>query len=215
MRTKEDSADYRYFPDPDLPPLIIDAAWIAQLKAHLPELPRAMAERLQTQYGLSPYDAAQLTQSPAMGAYFEASAAVCQQPKLVSNWLTGEISRRLNAATQTIEHCPVNADSLGLLLTRIHSGAISNNAAKQVLDALWSDGGEVDAIIAAKGLAQMNDSSALEKIVLEVIAANSNSVAQYKAGNAKALNALVGQIMKASAGKANPTQASELLKANL
>jgi aspartyl-tRNA(Asn)/glutamyl-tRNA(Gln) amidotransferase subunit B len=212
MRTKEDAADYRYFPCPDLPPLVIDADWIEQVRREMPELPRVMAARFEAQYGLSEYDAAQLTQSTALASYFEAATKVCSQPKLVSNWLGGEVSRRLNQDEASIDACPVSHNQLGLLVNRIADGTISNAAAKQVLDALWTEGGEVDAIIEAKGLKQMNDSSALEKIVADILAANPKNVEEFKAGNAKALNALVGQIMKASGGKANPGQVNELLK---
>jgi aspartyl-tRNA(Asn)/glutamyl-tRNA(Gln) amidotransferase subunit B len=215
MRTKEDAADYRYFPDPDLPPLVIGRDWVEQVRSEMPELPRVMAARFQTQYGLSEYDSAALTSSVAMGAYLEAATKVCGQPKLVSNWLAGEVSRRLNQAELLIADCPVSHTQLGLLVSRIADSTLSNNAAKQVFDVLWTDGGEVDAIIEAKGLKQMNDSGALEKIVADVIAANPKNVDEFKAGNAKALNALVGQIMKASAGKANPAQVNELLKAKL
>jgi aspartyl-tRNA(Asn)/glutamyl-tRNA(Gln) amidotransferase subunit B len=215
MRTKEDAADYRYFPDPDLPPLVIGRDWVERVKLEMPELPRVMAARFEADYGLSEYDATQLTQSVALANYFEAATKMCSQPKLVSNWLGGEVSRRLNQDGASIDACPVSAVQLGLLISRIADNTLSNNAAKQVFDALWTDGGDVDAIIEAKGLKQMNDSGALEKIVLDVIAANPKNVDEFKAGNAKALNALVGQIMKASAGKANPAQVNELLKAKL
>jgi len=215
MRTKEDAADYRYFPDPDLPPLVIGRDWVKRVKLEMPELPRVMAARFEADYGLSEYDATQLTQSVALANYFEAATKMCSQPKLVSNWLGGEVSRRLNQDEASIDACPVSAVQLGLLISRIADNTLSNNAAKQVFDALWTDGGDVDAIIEAKGLKQMNDSGALEKIVLDVIAANPKNVDEFKAGNAKALNALVGQIMKASAGKANPAQVNELLKAKL
>ncbi|RMX17539.1 Asp-tRNA(Asn)/Glu-tRNA(Gln) amidotransferase subunit GatB [Vandammella animalimorsus] len=216
MRTKEDSADYRYFPDPDLPPLVIAPEWIAQVKADMPELPRQMAERFVRDWGLPEYDATTLTQSQAMGAYFEEAAKACGQAKLVSNWVMGEISRRLNTEEIGIEAAPVRPAQLAALIGRIHDGTISNNAAKQVFEALWSgQASEVDAVIEAKGLKQMNDSGALEKIIDEVIAANPANVEQYKAGKDKAFNALVGQVMKASKGKANPQQVNELLKAKL
>ncbi|RMX07287.1 Asp-tRNA(Asn)/Glu-tRNA(Gln) amidotransferase subunit GatB [Allofranklinella schreckenbergeri] len=216
MRTKEDSADYRYFPDPDLPPLVIAPEWIAQVKADMPELPRQMAERFVRDWGLPEYDATTLTQSQAMGAYFEEAAQACGQAKLVSNWVMGEISRRLNTEEIGIEAAPVRPAQLAALIGRIHDGTISNNAAKQVFEALWSgQASEVDAVIEAKGLKQMNDSGALEKIIDEVIAANPANVEQYKAGKDKAFNALVGQVMKASKGKANPQQVNELLKARL
>ena len=216
MRSKEDAADYRYFPDPDLPPLVIDPAWVDQVRAGMTELPRVMAQRFASQYGLSDYDATALTQSRSIATYFEAAAQACGQPKLAGNWITGELARRLNAADLSIEQAPVSAEQLGALITRIQDGTVSNNAARQVFDALWSgEGTQVDALIEAKGLRQLNDSSALEGIVDTVIAANAKNVAEYRAGNAKALNALVGQIMKGSAGKANPQQVNELLKAKL
>ena len=216
MRTKEDSADYRYFPDPDLPPLCISEQWIEQERAQMPELPRQMAERFVTGYQLPEYDAVTLTQTPAMAAYFEQAAAASGQPKLASNWIMGELSRRLNAEEIGIEAARVSAAQLAQLIGRIQDGTISNAAARQVFEVLWRGEGEtVDAVIEAKGLRQMNDSAALEKIVDEVIAANPGNVEQFKAGKDKAFNALVGQVMKASRGKANPQQASELLRARL
>jgi aspartyl-tRNA(Asn)/glutamyl-tRNA(Gln) amidotransferase subunit B len=216
MRTKEDAADYRYFPDPDLPPLVIAPEWVERVRASLPELPRAMSERFQMQYGLPEYDAGLMTQSKAFAAYFETAAKASGQAKLAANWLMGDISRRLNAEEKTIEASPVSAAQLGALISRIADNTISNNAGKQVLDTLWAgEGRDVDAVIEAKGLKQMNDSGALEKIVEEVIAANPDNVAQYRAGKDKAFNALVGQVMKASKGKANPTQANEMLKTKL
>ena len=216
MRTKEDAADYRYFPDPDLPPLVIASSWIEDIQAHMPELPRAMAARFVEQYGLPEYDATTLTQSRAMAAYFEAAAKACGAPKLASNWVMGEISRRLNAEEIGMEAVKVTSGQLAALIGRIQDGTITNNAAKQVFDALWSGAGsEVDAVIEAKGLKQMSDTGALEKIIDEVIAANPANVEQYRAGKDKAFNALVGQVMKASKGKANPQQVNELLKAKL
>ena len=216
MRSKEDSADYRYFPDPDLPPLCISEQWIEQTRAQMPELPRAMAERFVQQYGLPEYDATTLTQSPAMAAYFEAVATASGQAKLASNWIMGELSRRLNADEIGIEAAKVSSAQLAALIGRIQDGTISNAAARQVFDALWAGEGQaVDAVIEAKGLKQMNDIGALEKIVDEVIAANPDNVAQFKAGKDKAFNALVGQVMKASKGKANPQQVNDLLKARL
>ncbi|MDP3253806.1 MAG: Asp-tRNA(Asn)/Glu-tRNA(Gln) amidotransferase subunit GatB [Hydrogenophaga sp.] len=216
MRTKEDAADYRYFPDPDLPPLVIEREWVEQVRGQMPELPRAMAERLVRDYGLPEYDATTLTQSPAMAAYFETAAKASGQAKLVSNWIMGEVSRRLNAEEEDIAVAPVNAALLAALIGRIADGTVSNNAAKLVFDALWiGEGTEVDAIIEAKGLKQMNDSGALEKIIDEVMAANADNVAQFRAGKEKAFNALVGQVMKASKGKANPQQVNDLLRQKL
>ena len=211
MRTKEDAADYRYFPDPDLPPLVIGRDWVARVQSEMTELPRVMAARFVADYGLPEYDATTLTQSKAIAAYFEAAAKACGQAKLVSNWVMGEVSRRLNAGEAGIEHAPVSAAQLAAMIGRIADNTISNSAAKQVFDALWTEGGEVDAIIEVKGLKQMNDTGALEAIIDEVLAANPKNVQEFRAGNSKALNGLVGPIMKASKGKANPAQVNELL----
>ena len=211
MRTKEDAADYRYFPDPDLPPLVIGRDWVARVQSEMTELPRVIAARFVADYGLPEYDATTLTQSKAMAAYFEAAAKACGQAKLVSNWVMGEMSRRLNAGEVGIDQAPVSAAQLAAMIGRIADNTISNSAAKQVFDALWTEGGEVDAIIEAKGLKQMNDTGALEDIIDEVLAANPKNVEEFRAGNSKALNGLVGPIMKASKGKANPAQVNELL----
>jgi aspartyl-tRNA(Asn)/glutamyl-tRNA(Gln) amidotransferase subunit B len=216
MRTKEDAADYRYFPDPDLPPLVISREWVERTRADMSELPRVMAARFVADYGLPEYDAGQLTQSKSTAAYFEAVAAASKQPKLASNWVMGELSRRLNSEEKSIENSTVNAAQLASLIVRIADGTISNNAAKQVFDALWTEKNQdVDAIIEAKGLKQMSDSGELEKIIDEVLAANAKNVEEVRAGNAKAFNALVGQAMKATKGKANPAQVNELLKKKL
>ncbi|MCZ2406084.1 MAG: Asp-tRNA(Asn)/Glu-tRNA(Gln) amidotransferase subunit GatB [Burkholderiales bacterium] len=216
MRSKEDAADYRYFPDPDLPPLVIAPGWIDEVRAQMPELPRAMAARFVQQYGLPEYDATTLTQSQAMAAYFEDAAQACGAPKLASNWVMGEISRRLNQEEIAMEAVKVSSRQLAQLIGRIQDGTISNNAAKQVFDALWSGAGaEVDAVIEAKGLKQMQDTGALEQIIDAVIAANPDNVVQFQAGKDKAFNALVGQVMKASKGKANPQQVNDLLRARI
>ena len=216
MRTKEDSADYRYFPDPDLPPLVIGREWVEQTRAAMSELPRVMAERFVRDYGLPEYDAGQLTQSKAVAAYFEAVAQACKSPKLAGNWVMGELSKRLNADNKSIDASTVSAAQLGQLIARIADGTISNNAARQVFDALWTgDGQDVDAVIEAKGLKSMSDTGELEKIIDAVLAANAKNVEEVKAGNAKAFNALVGQAMKASKGKANPAQVNDLLKKKL
>jgi aspartyl-tRNA(Asn)/glutamyl-tRNA(Gln) amidotransferase subunit B len=215
MRTKEDAADYRYFPDPDLPPLVIGRDWVARVKGEMAELPRVMAERFMRDYALPEYDATQLTQSKSVAAYFEATARACGQAKLASNWIMGEVSRRLNAGELAIEQAPVSAAQLAALIGRISDNTISNNAARQVFEGLWQGEGDVDAIIEAKGLKQMNDTGELEKIIDEVLAANPKNVEEYKAGHAKALNGLVGPIMKASKGKANPAQVNALLMKKL
>ena len=226
MRTKEDAADYRYFPDPDLPPLCVARDWVERVRNEMVELPRVMAERFVTQYKLPEYDATTLTQSKAMAAYFETAAKVCEQPKLASNWVMGEVSRRMNTNDSGFDAIPVSATQLGALIARIHDNTISNNAAKDVFDALWNDAAtssadkdaalqQVDAVIEVKGLKQMNDSGALEAIIDEVLAANPDNVTQFRAGKDKAFNALVGQAMKASKGKANPAQVNEMLKKKL
>ncbi len=215
MRTKEDAADYRYFPDPDLPPLVISRDWVDRVRSEMAELPRVMAERFVRDYGLPEYDATTLTQSQAMAAYFEATAKASGQAKLASNWIMGEVARRLNQDDIDFDAIPVTSSQLAALIGRIVDSTISNNAAKQVFDALWQGEREVDAIIEAKGLKQMNDTGALESIIDEVLAGNADNIAQYKAGKDKAFNALVGHVMKASKGKANPAQVNALLKAKL
>ena len=216
MRTKEDAADYRYFPDPDLPPLVIADEWVARVRSEMTELPRVMAVRFVADYGLSEYDATQLTQSKAVAAYFEDAAKASGQAKLASNWVTGEMARRLNAQDLGVTSSPVSSAILANMLSRIADGTISNNAAKQVFDALWAGAGtDVDDVIEAKGLKQMSDTGELEAIIDTVLASNAKSVEEYKAGNAKAFNALVGQAMKATKGKGNPTQVNELLKKKL
>jgi aspartyl-tRNA(Asn)/glutamyl-tRNA(Gln) amidotransferase subunit B len=216
MRDKEDANDYRYFPDPDLPPLVIAPEWIAAVRAQMPELPALMAARFQRDHGLPAADAALMTQGKAFAAYFEAAAKASGQPKLVANWLMGEVSRRLNAQGLDMAACPVPAELLAALLGRISDGTVSNNGARQVFDALWAgEGVDVDALIGAKGLKQMSDSGELSTIVDAVIAANAKSVDEYRAGKEKAFNALVGQAMKATQGKGNPVQVGALLKQKL
>ena len=218
MRTKEDAADYRYFPDPDLPPLVIAKEWIEQVRLGMDDLPRKIAERYVRDFALTEYDASALTQNRETMIYFQSVLGQSPpvQPKLVANWMMGEISRRLNAQDIGIPQCPVTPAQLADLIRHVTADVISNNAARQVFDALWNgDGDDVHAIIESKGLRQMNDSTELEKIVDDVLAANPKNVAEYKAGNAKALNALVGQIMKVSKGKANPQQVNDLLHTKL
>ncbi|MBM3364721.1 MAG: Asp-tRNA(Asn)/Glu-tRNA(Gln) amidotransferase subunit GatB [Betaproteobacteria bacterium] len=221
MRSKEDAMDYRYFPDPDLPPLMIAQEWIDRVKASLPELPGAMRERFVKDYQLPEYDAMVLTQSKAMAAYFEAVVAVAgrEQAKPAANWLMGDVSSTLNREGIDIAASPVSAEQLSLLLKRLADGTISNKIAKEVFSAMWeaksSSATLADELIESKGLKQISDTGALEKIVDEVLAANEKSVEEYKAGKEKAFNALIGQAMKASKGKANPAQLTELLKQKL
>ncbi|MBA4217695.1 MAG: Asp-tRNA(Asn)/Glu-tRNA(Gln) amidotransferase subunit GatB [Roseateles sp.] len=216
MRSKEDSADYRYFPDPDLPPLVIAPEWVERVKAEMPELPSVMAARFVEVDGLPEYDATMMTQSLATARYYEAAKAAGATPKLVANWVMGEISKRLNASGGEIDTAPVGPALLATLIGRIADGTISNNAAKQVFEALWSgESADVDAVIDAKGLKQVSDTGAIEAILDEVLAANQKSVDEYRSGKDKAFNALVGQAMKATKGKANPSLVNELLKKKL
>jgi aspartyl-tRNA(Asn)/glutamyl-tRNA(Gln) amidotransferase subunit B len=221
MRSKEDSQDYRYFPDPDLPPLMISAEWIERVRAAMPELPDAMRQRLSADYGLSEYDAMVLTQSKAMAAYFEAvvTQAGAAQAKPAANWLMGDLASAVNRDGIDIADAPVGAKQLALLLQRIADGTISNKIAKDIFGIMWeekaADDGAADRIIEAKGLKQISDSGALEKIVDEVLAANAKSVEEFRAGKEQAINALIGQAMKASRGKANPAQLTELLRQKL
>jgi aspartyl-tRNA(Asn)/glutamyl-tRNA(Gln) amidotransferase subunit B len=215
MRSKEDAHDYRYFPDPDLLPVKLDEDWIEAVRATLPELPVAMQTRFQNDYGVSAYDAAVLTGSRALADYFEAAATACGQGKLAANWVMGELSATLNKAELDISQSPVTAAQLGALIARIQDGTLSGKLAKQVFEGLWEGAGDVDAIIEARGLKQMSDSGELEAIIDDVLAANPKSVEEFRSGKEKAFNALVGQVMKASRGKANPAQVNALLKAKL
>ena len=221
MRSKEDAQDYRYFPDPDLPPLVISDEWIAKVKASMPELPAAMRARFVSEYALSEYDSLVLTASKAMATYFVAVVEKSgkENAKTAANWLMGDVSSTLNREGVDLDQSPVSAAQLAALLKRISDGTISNKAAKEVFAGMWeaksSDENLVDTIIEAKGLKQISDTGALEAIVNDVIAANEKSVEQYRAGKEAALNSLIGQAMKASRGKANPAQLTELLKAKL
>ncbi len=227
MRSKEDAQDYRYFPDPDLMPLVIDAAWVERVKGEMPELPAGMQKRFEREYGLTPYDASVLTSSKAMAAYFETTLsklsdvrdAAVMQAKGVANWIMGDVSAQLNRHGLDIADSPVCAAQLALLLQRIADGTISNKIAKEIFLAMWeekaADDGAADRIIEAKGLKQISDTGALEAILDDVLAANPKSVEEFRAGKEKAFNALIGQAMKATKGKANPQQVNELLKKKL
>lgn len=221
MRSKEDAHDYRYFPDPDLMPLVIDEAWIARVRSELPELPEAMQTRFVEQYGLTPYDAAGLTSSKGMSAYFEGVVGVvgAAHAKLAANWLMGEVSSQLNRDSLEIADSPVSPAQLGLVIQRVADGTISNKIAKDIFQAIWeekaTDDNAADRIIEAKGLKQISDTGALDAIIDEVMAANQKSVDEYRSGKEKAFNALIGQAMKATKGKANPQQVNELLKKKL
>ena len=217
MRSKEDAHDYRYFPDPDLLPVKLDEAQIADIQAHMPELPQAKQARYKVDYGLSAYDASTLTSSRAMADYFEAVAAVLPKPdpKLAANWVMGDLSAALNKAELDLAESPIAAPVLAKLLARIQDGTLSGKLAKQVFEVMWTEGGEPDAIIESRGLRQMSDSGEVERIIDEVLAANAKSVEEFRAGKEKAFNALVGQVMKATKGKANPAQVNEMLRGKL
>jgi aspartyl-tRNA(Asn)/glutamyl-tRNA(Gln) amidotransferase subunit B len=215
MRTKEEAHDYRYFPDPDLLPLEISEEWKAEVARTLPELPHAKQARYQA-LGLSAYDAGVLTSSRAMADFYEAVVAVAQgQAKQAANWIIGEVSAQLNRDSLEMAQCPITAQQLGGLLARIADGTVSNAGAKEVFRIMWAEGGEADAIIDAKGLKQVSDSGAIEKIVDDILAANADKVAEYRSGKDKLFGFFVGQAMKASQGKANPAQLNEILKQKL
>jgi len=216
MRSKEDAQDYRYFPDPDLLPLEVSEDWIASVKRSLPELPQAMRERLTKEFGLSPYDANVLTQTREMASYYEALVESSGGlHKLAASWVMGELSAALKRASLEIDDSPIGSQRLAGLLKRIQDNTISGRTAKDVFEAMWNTNAEADAVISERGLRQISDAGALEKIVDGVLAANPGQVAEYRAGREKAFNFLVGQAMKASQGKANPAQINEILKRKL
>jgi aspartyl-tRNA(Asn)/glutamyl-tRNA(Gln) amidotransferase subunit B len=221
MRSKEDAQDYRYFPDPDLPPLVIDDAWVQRVRNELPELPEAMRTRLVTEHGLTGYDAQQLTSSRALADYYEAACAALPATdaaahKVVANWVLGEFSAALNRSDITVADAPVPPARLTELLRRIADGTLSGKMAKDVFDELWSTPKTtVDAIVERRGLRQISDTGAIERLVDDAIAANPAIVAEFRSGKEKAFNSLVGQVMKASKGKANPAQVSAILKRKL
>jgi aspartyl-tRNA(Asn)/glutamyl-tRNA(Gln) amidotransferase subunit B len=216
MRSKEDAMDYRYFPDPDLLPLAIDREWIDAVTGAMPELPGAMRERFVRDYGLPEYDAAVLTASKDMAVYYETVAAKVPDRKIAANWLMGEVAAALNSAQIEIAGSPVLAPQLAGLINRVLDGTINNKTAKEVFAALWNREGEsADAIIDARGLKQISDAAAIEKIIDDVLAANPGPVAEFRAGKDKAFNSLVGQAMKATKGKANPQQVNEILRRRL
>ena len=233
MRTKEDAADYRYFPDPDLPPLVISREWVAEVKAKQAKLPREMAEDFVTNFGLSEYDAGLLTQSKATADYFVAAVAAAGEKskvrvlaKQVANLILGELSAHLNTAELAIEHSLVGPFQLASIVRAIDKGLVESHRAKPLFKEIWANEkgrfdnlvdafAQVAALIQEKDLGPMSDTGALEKIIDDVLAANAKNVEQVRAGNAKAFNALVGQAMKASQGKANPAQVNELLKKKL
>jgi aspartyl-tRNA(Asn)/glutamyl-tRNA(Gln) amidotransferase subunit B len=222
MRSKEEAHDYRYFPDPDLLPLAVSEAWIEAVRGRMPELPQAKRARYERELALPAYDAATVTQSRELAEYFEAVLAAggaAVPPKAAANWVMGELSARLNEAGTDASQSAVGPAQLGRLLARIQDGTISGKIAKEVFDAIWAGDdrseGAADAIIEQRGLRQISDAGALEAVIAEVLAANPKSVEEFRAGKEKAFNALVGQVMKATKGKANPQQVNELLRKKL
>jgi aspartyl-tRNA(Asn)/glutamyl-tRNA(Gln) amidotransferase subunit B len=215
MRTKEDAQDYRYFPDPDLPPLAIGEAWIERVRGGMPELPEAKRQRYVGTYHLPASDAVSLTATAALCSAFEAAVRAGAEPKQAANWILGEFSAALNRAEIDPADAPVSGADLGALLVRVRDGTISGKIAKEVFDAMWAGEGGADAIIEKRGLKQISDAGAIEKIVAEVLAANAAAVAEYKSGREKAFNALVGKVMAATRGKANPAQVNAILRRKL
>jgi aspartyl-tRNA(Asn)/glutamyl-tRNA(Gln) amidotransferase subunit B len=215
MRSKEDAHDYRYFPDPDLPPLVISEDWIERVKGEMPELPEAMQARFASQYGISAYDATILTASKAMSGYYEAVVTAGADPKLAANWIMGDVSASLNRDEKTIEDCPISTEQLAGLVRRLMDKTINQKGAKDLFRALWESDKSADALIDELGLKQTTDTGAIEAMIDEVLAANAGMVAEFKAGKEKAFNALVGQCMKAAKGKADPATVNEILKRKL
>jgi aspartyl-tRNA(Asn)/glutamyl-tRNA(Gln) amidotransferase subunit B len=216
MRSKEEANDYRYFPDPDLLPLVIDEALIEQVRASLPELPDEKAARFSRDFGLSAYDAGVLTASRELASYFETVVEkLGGQPKLAANWVMGELAGALNRDNLEVDASRVSADALAGLLARIGDGTISGKLAKEVFEAMWSEGRSADEIIDARGLRQITDTGAIERTIDAVMAANPTQLAEFRAGKEKLFGFFVGQVMKAMQGKANPAQLNELLKRKL
>ena len=216
MRSKEEAMDYRYFPDPDLPPLVVDEAFVREVQATLPELPDTKRARFMSQYGLNRYDAGVLTSSREMAEYYETAVRESKgDPKIVANWIAVELSGYLNLDNKDIAESPVSAKMIAGLVQRIADNTISGKIAKEVLEAMWAGEGDADAVIAKKGLKQITDTGAIEKAIDEVIAKNAAQLEQYRAGKEALFGFFVGQVMKATQGKANPQQVNELLKRKL
>ncbi len=212
LRSKEQAHDYRYFPEPDLVPIVVDQAWVEDIGRSLPELPDARQARLMNDYGLSAYDAGVITASRAMADYFDATVATGADAKAAANWLMGELSRQLNAAGREIDDCPVAPAQLAGLIDLLVKGTISGKIAKTVFEAMWSSGKDASVIVKEQGLVQISDTGAIEAVVDQVIAANPQSVADFKAGKDRAIGFLVGQVMKETKGRANPEMVNKLLR---
>ena len=215
MRSKEHAHDYRYFPEPDLVPLRVSEQWLAEVKSQMPELPAKMRARFIESYGLREYDAQALTQTRAISEYYETAAKVSGDPKAAANWVMGDLSGALNAAGKDIAESPISAAHLGELVGLIGKGELSGKLAKEIFPKMFATGEAPRVIMEREGLTQISDTGALEKIIDEVIAANPKQVEQYKSGKTAVMGFLVGQIMKASRGQANPAAVNELLKKRL
>ena len=216
MRSKEEANDYRYFPDPDLPQMVLEDSFIEEIRAELPELPGARCERFINEYGLSDYDAQTLTGNRDLADYYEQAVVILPtQPKLIANWVNGELAAGLNKENISITESPVTAIMLGGLVVRIDDNTISGKIAKEVFEAIWNGEGNADEIIEKRGLKQISDDSAIEPIIDQILANNTSQVEQFKAGNTKLLGFFVGQVMKETQGKANPKQVNELLRNKL
>ncbi len=212
MRSKEEAHDYRYFPDPDLVPIIIDKSWVDEIQKTIPELPEQKRKRFATDYGIPEYDAGVLTSARSLADYFEKCAALFSKPKTISNWVMGDLLRELKKDNQEINECPISPEALANLLKLIDEGVISGNMAKTVFEEMYKTRKEAITIVEEKGLKQITDDNAIDKMVEEVLQANASQIEEYKNGKEKVLGFLVGQVMKASKGKANPGTVNKLLK---
>jgi len=215
MRSKEEAHDYRYFPEPDLVPIVVAQEIIESVGKTIPELPDAKRERFVKEYGLPEYDAGMLTQSRPMAAYYEEAAKLSGQPKVVSNWMMGELMRLLNADNKEIEDCPINPDKLAKMVKLISNGVISIKIAKTVFEEMYKTGKDADTVVKEQGLVQVSDTGEIEKIIDDVIKANPGQATEYRSGKEKLFGFFVGQVMKASKGKANPDMVNQLLKKKL
>jgi aspartyl-tRNA(Asn)/glutamyl-tRNA(Gln) amidotransferase subunit B len=212
MRSKEEAHDYRYFPEPDLPPVIVDAERVQKIRASMPELPDARRRRLAAQYALPEYDAGQLTQSRALADYFESTVAAGAPAKLASNWIMGELARKLKEVGRGVDASPLTAGRLAALIALVDTGTISGSMAKDVFEKMFASGRSAEEIVAAEGLAQIDDESQIVGMIADVLSRNADAVAQYRGGKTATFGFLVGQVMKAAAGKANPRRVNELLR---
>jgi aspartyl-tRNA(Asn)/glutamyl-tRNA(Gln) amidotransferase subunit B len=212
MRTKEEADDYRYFPEPDLPPLTLDAAWIEAIRRTLPELPEARRRRFVAQYRIPEYDAGVLTQSMALAGYFERVAAASGNPKAASNWVMGELTRKMKETRVELADVPLQAEALGELIALVDAGVITGPVAKDVFETMYGSGRRAQEIVQAEGLARIDDAGAIDAMVRDVLAGHAATVAEYRAGKTKTFGFLVGQVMKAAAGKADPAKVNESVR---